>query len=128
MGAFFPGRLWECRLTALQAAVLSGLNRNTVNRALRERILPACQVQGSLFEIIEIDESFFGARRVIRPARMQRRVATTAGRPDRMKDGEGFGRGRQRRDKTRMSSWFDRTRRNVLHCGHRRPSETQSVP
>ena len=35
-------------LTALQAAALSGLNRNTVNRlyrALRERMLLACEAQ-----------------------------------------------------------------------------------
>lgn len=55
---------------ALQAAALSGPNRNTVNhlyRAQRERILLACEVQRPLFGIVEIDESFyesfFGARR-----------------------------------------------------------------
>ena len=48
-------------LTALQAAALSGLNRNTVNRlyrGVRERMLLACEAQH------EVDESFFGARRV----------------------------------------------------------------
>ena len=54
-------------LTALQAAALSGLNRNTVNRlyrALRERMLLACEAQRPLFGVVEVDESFFGARRV----------------------------------------------------------------
>ncbi len=51
-------------LTALQAAALSGLNRNTVNRlyrALRERMLLACEAQRPLFGVVEVDESFFGA-------------------------------------------------------------------
>ena len=54
-------------LTALQAAALSGLNRNTVNRlyrALRERMLLACEAQRPLCGVVEVDESFFGARRV----------------------------------------------------------------
>ncbi len=60
-------RYFAADLTALQAARLSGLNRNTVNRyyrALRERILWACEAQRPMFGIIEVDESFFGARRV----------------------------------------------------------------
>ena len=54
-------------LTALQAAALSGLNRNTVNRlyrGVRERTLLACEAQRRLFGVVEVDESFFGARRV----------------------------------------------------------------
>ena len=54
-------------LTALQAAALSGLNRNTVNRlyrGVRERMLLACKAQRRLFGVVEVDESFFGARRV----------------------------------------------------------------
>ena len=54
-------------LTALQTAELCGLNRNTVNRiyrGLRERILAVCEAQRSLFGVVEVDESFFGARRV----------------------------------------------------------------
>ena len=54
-------------LTALQAAALSGLNRNTVNRlyrGVRERMLLACEAQRQLFGVVEVDESFFGARRV----------------------------------------------------------------
>lgn len=60
-------RYFAADLTAIQAAQLSGLNRNTVNRyyrALRERILVACEAQRPMFGIIEVDESFFGARRV----------------------------------------------------------------
>ena len=60
-------RYFAADLTALQAAALSGLNRNTVNRlyrALRERILLACEAQRPLFGVVEVDESFFGARRV----------------------------------------------------------------
>ncbi len=60
-------RYFAADLTALQAATLSGLNRNTVNRfyrGLRERILVACEAQRPLFGIVEVDESFFGARRV----------------------------------------------------------------
>ena len=54
-------------LTALQAAALSGLNRNTVNRlyrGVRERMRLACKAQRPLFGVVEVDESFFGARRV----------------------------------------------------------------
>ena len=53
-------------LTALQAAALSGLNRNTVNRlyrGVRERMLLACEAQRRLLGVVEVDESFFGARR-----------------------------------------------------------------
>ena len=60
-------RCFSADLTALQAAQLSGVNRNTINRfyrALRERILWACEAQRPMFGIIEVDESFFGARRV----------------------------------------------------------------
>ena len=59
-------RYFAADLTALQAATLSGLNRNTVNRfyrGLRERILLACEAQRPLFDVVEVGESFFGARR-----------------------------------------------------------------
>ena len=50
-------RYFAADLTALQAATLSGLNRNTrLYRAPRERILLACEVQRPL--VVEIDESF----------------------------------------------------------------------
>ena len=51
-------------LTALQAAALSGLNRNTVNRLYRGVMLLACEAQRRLVGVVEVDESFFGARRV----------------------------------------------------------------
>lgn len=60
-------RYFSTDLTALQAAELSGLNRNTINRfylALRTRILAACEAQRPMFGIIEVDESWFGAKRV----------------------------------------------------------------
>ena len=60
-------RYFAADLTALQAAALSGLNRNTVNRyyrGLRERMLLACEAQRPLFGVVDVDESFFGARRV----------------------------------------------------------------
>ena len=60
-------RYFAADLTALQAATLSGLNRNTVNRfyrGLRERILLDCEAHRPLFGVVEVDESFFGARRV----------------------------------------------------------------
>ena len=43
------------------------MNRNTVNRfyrGLRERILLDCEAHRPLFGVVEVDESFFGARRV----------------------------------------------------------------
>src|SRR5215831_13895876 len=49
-------RCFAADLTALQAAQLSGLNRNTVNRiyrALRERIQVACEAQRPVFGIFE---------------------------------------------------------------------------
>jgi transposase len=60
-------RCFAADLTALQAAELSGLNRNTVNRiyrGLRERIEAACEAHRPLFGIVEVDESWFGARNV----------------------------------------------------------------
>ena len=54
-------------LTALQTAQLCGVNRNTVNRiyrGLRERIFIDCEAQPPFFGVVEVDESFFGARRV----------------------------------------------------------------
>ena len=54
-------------LTALQTAQICHLNRNTVNRiygGLRERIFAACEAQRPFFGVVEVDESFFGAKRV----------------------------------------------------------------
>jgi transposase len=60
-------RCFAADLTALQTAQLSGLNRNTVNRlyrGLRERVETACEAQRPLFGVVEVDESWFGARNV----------------------------------------------------------------
>ena len=54
-------------LTAVQIAQLTGLNRNTVNRlfaGLRERMAEACELESPLRGTIEVDESYFGPRRV----------------------------------------------------------------
>jgi len=54
-------------LTAVQIAQLTGINRNTVNRllrALRRRMLAACRAQSPFSGTVEVDESYFGARRV----------------------------------------------------------------
>jgi len=60
-------KCFSADLTALQTAQICGLNRNTVNRiyrGLRERIFIHCEAQRPLFGVVEVDESFFGARRV----------------------------------------------------------------
>lgn len=54
-------------LTAVQIAQLTGLNRNTVNRllgCLRERMAQACDLERPLRGHVEVDESYFGPRRV----------------------------------------------------------------
>jgi len=48
-------------------ALLTGVNRNTVNRyvrALRERIAEFCEAQSPFGGEVEVDESYFGARRI----------------------------------------------------------------
>jgi transposase-like protein len=60
-------RYFSADLDAPQIALLSGLNRNTVNRylkAIRERIAEQCELKSPLSGEVEVDESFFGARRV----------------------------------------------------------------
>ena len=58
---------WE-DITATQTAALTGINRNTINRyfnLFRPKIAVATAGKGSLFSgEIEVDESYFGARRV----------------------------------------------------------------
>lgn len=54
-------------LTAVQIAQLTGLNRNTVNRllaCLRERLAEACELESPFRGHVEVDESYFGPRRV----------------------------------------------------------------
>jgi len=60
-------KLFAADLTAVQIAQISGINRNTVNRYLRlirERIATYCENERPFFGVIEVDESWFGARRV----------------------------------------------------------------
>ena len=54
-------------LEAQKITFLTHLNRNTVNRYLRltrERIAEHCEQQSPLKGVIEVDESYFGARRI----------------------------------------------------------------
>ena len=54
-------------LTATQIAQLTGLNRNTVNRLLRllrVRMAEHCEAQSPFRGEVEIDESYFGPKRV----------------------------------------------------------------
>ena len=57
-----------CRVfDASQITKLVALNRNSVNRylrAVRERIAEFCETQSPFSGEIEVDESFFGARRI----------------------------------------------------------------
>ena len=60
-------RLFSLNLEATQIAELTGLNRNTVNRflkAIRIRLAEFCEQQSPFSGEIEVDESFFGARRI----------------------------------------------------------------
>jgi len=60
-------KLFSADLTAVQIAQLANVNRNTVNRILRlirERILEYTEQQRPFFGTIEVDESWFGAKRV----------------------------------------------------------------
>ena len=60
-------RLFCVDLNATQIAKVANLNRNTVNRMLqgiRERIAFTCEVESPVSGEVEVDESYFGARRV----------------------------------------------------------------
>ena len=60
-------KLFALDLNASQVAKISGLNRNTINRYLsviRTRISEYCELQSPFSGEVEVDESFFGARRV----------------------------------------------------------------
>ena len=60
-------KLFAVDLDALQIAEIAGLNRNTVNRylaAFRERIARFCEAESPVKGEVEVDESYFGARRV----------------------------------------------------------------
>jgi transposase len=54
-------------LEATKVAQLTGMSRRTVNRyfhVFRVRIAAACEAQGTLAGTVEVDESYFGPRRV----------------------------------------------------------------
>jgi len=60
-------RLFAVDLTATQITAVTGLNRNTVNRylTLMRRVIAAhCQSESPFCGDVEMDESYFGARRV----------------------------------------------------------------
>ena len=60
-------KLFSLDLDAVQISELSHLNRNTVNRylaAIRTRIAEFCELESPLKGEVEIDESYFGVKRV----------------------------------------------------------------
>ena len=60
-------RYFSLDLDAHKIAFLTGLNRNTVNRYLlliRKRIAEFCEQSSPFYGEIEVDESYFGARRI----------------------------------------------------------------
>ena len=60
-------RLFAADVPALATADLTGLNRNTVNRyfrLFRERIAEICERESPFQGEVELDESYFGVRRV----------------------------------------------------------------
>jgi len=60
-------RLFSLDLDAQQIASLTRLNRNTINRYLRlfrERIAEECEAQSPFQGEVEVDESYFGLKRV----------------------------------------------------------------
>ena len=60
-------KLFSYDLTATQIAKITRLNRNTVNRylkAIRIRIAEYCEQESPFSGEVEVDESFFGAKRI----------------------------------------------------------------
>src|SRR5438270_6648583 len=60
-------KLFALDLTATQVTALTGLNRNTVNRYLtliRQAVAQYCERESPFSGDVELDESYFGARRV----------------------------------------------------------------
>ena len=60
-------KLFSIDLDASQITKISGLNRNTINRYLRgirKKIADYCESQSPFSGEVEVDESFFGARRI----------------------------------------------------------------
>lgn len=60
-------KLFALDLTAVQITALTALNRNTVNRYLtliRQAVAQRCEREPPFSRGVELDESYFGARRV----------------------------------------------------------------
>ena len=60
-------KLFSLDLSAVEISELTHLNRNTVNRylqLLRIRIAEFCEIQSPISGEIEVDESYFGAKRI----------------------------------------------------------------
>src|ERR687894_354807 len=60
-------KLFALDLTATQIAALTALNRNTVNRyvrLIRQAVAAYCEHESPFSGEVELDESYFGARRV----------------------------------------------------------------
>lgn len=60
-------KLFALDLTAIQISILTALNRNTVNRYLRlirQAVAEHCERESPFSGDVELDESYFGARRV----------------------------------------------------------------
>ena len=60
-------KLFSLDLDASQIARLTGLSRNAINRylkAIRLRLVEYCDIQSPFSGEVEVDESFFGARRI----------------------------------------------------------------
>ena len=62
-------RLFCLDLTATQIATIVGISRNSMNtylKAIRRQIACFCEQESPVSGQVEVDESFFGARRVKR--------------------------------------------------------------
>ena len=60
-------KLFAVDLDALQIAEIAGVNRNIVNRyfaVFHKRIACFCEAESPVKDEVEVDESYFGARRV----------------------------------------------------------------
>lgn len=60
-------RLFVLDIEATKIAAIVGLHRNTVNRyvrAIRERIAAFCETESPFAGEVEVDESYFGAKRI----------------------------------------------------------------
>jgi len=60
-------KLFSLDLEAQKVAELTHLNRNTVNRyfmEIRKRIAECCEQESPLGGVVEVDESYFGPKRI----------------------------------------------------------------